>query len=178
MVAGKLSSLGQTIQTEWSLLPEVFKLICTRWHRPQIDLFAKRFNNKLAQFVSPFLDPLAWAVDALSLSWGDLDPYAFPPVASLGKVVAKLQDYPFRGIIPGWPNMSWFLGSSDHVKSDPLCLPHLPKLLTQLFNQTPHRALSNLNLHAWFLEPHLSKNKASLRQWQHELIRRTSWHHL
>ena len=38
--------------------------------------------------------PQAWAVDALSLSWENLDPYAFPPVAILGKVVEKLQDYP------------------------------------------------------------------------------------
>ena len=45
MVADKLSRLGQTIQTEWSLLPEVFQAICSRWHRPQIDLFAMRFNK-------------------------------------------------------------------------------------------------------------------------------------
>ena len=45
-VADKLSRLGQTIQTEWSLLPEVFQAICNRWHQPQIDLFATRFNNK------------------------------------------------------------------------------------------------------------------------------------
>ena len=47
VVADKLSRLGQTIQTEWSLLPEVFQAICRRWHRPQVDLFATRFNNKL-----------------------------------------------------------------------------------------------------------------------------------
>ena len=52
MVADKLSRLGQTIQTEWSLLPEVFQAICSRWHRPQIDLFATRFNNKLPLFVT------------------------------------------------------------------------------------------------------------------------------
>ena len=51
MVADKLSRLGQTIQTEWSLLPKVFQAICSRWHQPQIDLFATRFNNKLPQFV-------------------------------------------------------------------------------------------------------------------------------
>ena len=48
----------------------------------------------------------------------------------------------------------------------PLCLPNL---LTQLFNQTLHRNLSNLNLHACLLEPQLSRSRASLRQWQHEL---------
>ena len=110
MVADKLSRLGQTIQTEWSLLPEVFEAICSRWHRPQIDLLATRFNNKLPLFVSPVCGPLA-LVDALSLPWEDLDAYAFPPVDILGKVVEKLQDYPCQRIsliAPVWPNMSWF----------------------------------------------------------------------
>ena len=40
VVADKLSMQCQTIQIECPLLPEVFQLICTRWHRPQIDLFA------------------------------------------------------------------------------------------------------------------------------------------
>ena len=47
----------------------------------------------------------------------------------------------------------------------PLCLP---KLLTRPFNQTPHRNLSNLNLHGWFLEPQQSRGRASLKQCQHE----------
>ena len=64
VVADKLSRLGQTIHPEWSLLPEVFQILCSKWHRPQIDLFATRFNNKLPQFVSPVPDPLATAVEA------------------------------------------------------------------------------------------------------------------
>ena len=111
VIADKLSRLGQTIQTEWSLHPEVFQAICSRWHQPQVDLFATRFNNKVPQFVSPVPDPQAWAVDALNLSWENLDPYAFPPAAILGKVVEKLQGYPCKRIIliaPGWPNMPWF----------------------------------------------------------------------
>ena len=68
VVADKLSRLDQTTQTEWSLLQEVFQAICNRWHRPQIDLFATRFNNKLPLFVSPVQDPLVTAVNALSLS--------------------------------------------------------------------------------------------------------------
>ena len=122
MVADKLSRLGQAIQTEWSLLQEVFQTICSRWHWPQMDLFATRFNNKLPLFVLPVPHSLATAVDALSLPWKDLDAYAFPPAAILGKVVEKLQDSPCKRIIliaPGWPNMPWFWGSSDHVQSDP-----------------------------------------------------------
>ena len=76
---------------------------------PASDLSATRFNNKLPQFMSPVPDPMATAVDAVSLSLDDLDAYAFPPPAMLGKVVEKLQDTPCRRIIliaPGWPNMT------------------------------------------------------------------------
>ena len=169
VVADKLSRLGQTIQTEWFLLQEVFQTICSRWHRPQIDLFATRFNNKLPQFVSPVPDSLAVAVDALSLQWEDLDAYAFPPAAILGKVVEKLQDSPCRRIIliaPGWPNMPWFWDLVTMSSQIPLSLTNL---LTQPFNQIPHRNLTNLNLHAWLLEPQQSKSRASLKQWQQGL---------
>ena len=61
------------------------------------------------------------------------------------------------------------LGSSGNVQSDPLCLPSLPNLVTQPFNQALHRNLSNLNQHAWLLEPQQSRSRDSLRQWQYEL---------
>ena len=64
--------------------------IYKRLYQPQVDLFATRFN-KLLQFVSPVPDSLAWPVRALSLPWEDLDSYAFPPVAILGILVAKLR---------------------------------------------------------------------------------------
>ena len=172
VIADKLSRLGQTIQTEWSLIPEVFQSLCRRWHQPQIDLFATRFNYKLPQFVSPIPDPLAVAVDALTLPWEDLDAYAFPPTAILGKVVEKLLDTPCKRLIliaPGWPNMLWFCDLVAMSSQVPLSLPQLPNLLTQPFNQIPHRNLTNLNLHAWLLEPQQSRSRASLKQWQQEL---------
>ena len=135
------------------------------WHQPQVDLFATGFNDKLPQFVSPVPDPQAWAVDALSLSWEGLDPYAFPPAAIL--VVEKLQNSPcnwFSLIAPGWPNMPWFwyLVTMSSLNT-------IPNLVSQPFNQVLHRNLANLNLHAWLLEPQLSRSKVSLRQWQEEL---------
>ena len=108
-----------------------------------------RFNRKLAKFMSPVPDPLAWVVDVLSLSWEDLDPYAFPPAAIFGKVVEKLQNNPCQRIIliaPGWPKMPWFWDLVTMPCHIPLSLPNLPNLLTQPFNQVPHRNLSNLNL--------------------------------
>ena len=81
----------------------------------------------------------------------------------------KLQDYPCNRIIliaRGWPNMPWFWDLVAMSSQIPLCLPNL---VTQPFNQTLHKNLSNLNLHAWLLEPQQSRSRASLRQWQHEL---------
>ena len=120
VIADKLSRLGQTIQTEWSLHPEVFQAICSRWHQPQVDLFATRFNNKLPQFVSPVPDPQAWAVDALSLSWENLDPYAFPPAAILGG--GEVTGLPLQQDHFDHPRMAQHalvLGSSGNVQLDP-----------------------------------------------------------
>ena len=83
MIADKLSRLGQTIQIEWSLHPEVFQAICSRWHQPQLDLFATRFNNKLPQFITGSRPP--GLCSGCTQSWEDLDPYTFPPAAILGK---------------------------------------------------------------------------------------------
>ena len=170
IVADKLSRLGQRIQTEWSLLPEVFQMICSMWHRPQIDLFATRFNNKLLLFVSPVPDSLASAVDALSLPWEDLDAYAFPAAAILGKVVEKLEDSPCKknpSDCFGVAKHGLVLGSSGHVQPNPT--ESAQRVDTVDFNQIPHRNLTNLNLNTWHLEPQQSRSRASLRQWQQEL---------
>ena len=97
--------------SEWSLHQEVFDLLCQTWHHSQVNMLATRYNCKLTKFVSPVSDPNAWAVDALTVSWENLDMYAFPPVLLLGKVVSKLSDHLYKRVIliaPGWPNMPWF----------------------------------------------------------------------
>ena len=102
------------IQTEWSILQEVFDHLCQRCHSLEVDLFATRFNHKLPWFVFPVLDWLTWQIDALNLPWQGLDAYAFPLVAVLGQVVSKLLDLGCPRMIlipPEWHNMSWFLGS-------------------------------------------------------------------
>ena len=117
VIADKLSRLGQTIQTEFSLHPEVFQ-----WHQPQVDLFATRFNNKLPQFVSPVPDPQAWAVDALSLSWEVLDPYAFQPSSHLGQSGGEVVRLPMQQDHTDCTRMAQHalvLGSCGHVQSDP-----------------------------------------------------------
>ena len=88
------------------------------------------------------------------------------------KVVERLQDSPCKRIIliaPGWPIMPWFWDPVAMSSKIPLSLPNLPNLLTQPFNQIPHRNLTSLNLDARLLEPQHSRSRASLRRWQQEL---------
>ena len=165
VIADKLSRHNQVIQTEWSLDQRVFNLLCSRWDPPQVDLFATWYNYKLT-------NPKAWAVDALSLLWQNLDVYAFPPVSLFNQVISKVVDQGCLRMIliaPGWPNMPWFWDLVNLSVQIPFSLPLQKDLVTQLFNGLPHRDLSNLNLHAWLLEPPSFKDKGSLARWQHEL---------
>ena len=171
VIADKLSRLGQTIQTEWSLHPAVFQAVCSRWHQPQVDLFATRFNNKLPVCITGTRPP-GLGSGCTRPVLGGPGPIRLPTGSHLGQVVEKLQDYPCNRIIliaPGWPNMPCFWDLVAMSSQIPLCLPSIPNLVSQPFNQVLHRNLSNLNLHAWLLEPQQSRSKASLRQWQHEL---------
>ena len=165
------------LKNNWRVPESLEKIIpLPRSLHPHLQWWLEESNvlkgQPLPQFVSPVPDPLAVAVDALTLPWEDLDAYAFPPTVILGKVVEKLQDSPCKRIIliaPGWPNMPWFWDLVAMSSRVPLSLPNLPNLVTQPFNKIPHRNLTNLNLHAWLLEPQLSRSRASLKQWQQEL---------
>ena len=172
VIADKLSRHNQLIQTEWSLSQQVFNLLCSRWAQPQMDLSATRFNHKFTKFVSPVPDPAAWAVDAMRLSWENLDAYAYPPVSLLNQVISKVVDQGCRRMIliaPGWPNMPWFWDLVIHSVQIPFKLPLQRDLVTQPFNSLFHKNLNNLNLHAWLLEPQSFRSKGSLAKWQQEL---------
>ena len=65
-LADCLSRKGAVVQTEWSLNQRVASQIFHVWGSPHIDLFATHLNRKLPLFVSPVLEPEAYATDALS----------------------------------------------------------------------------------------------------------------
>ena len=122
--------------------------------------------------MAPVPDQTAWAVDALSLPWENLDVYAFPPVSLLNQVVSKVIDQGCCRMIliaPGWPNIPWFWDLVRLSAQIPFRLPLQMDLVTQPFNGLLHWNLSNLNLHAWLLEPLPFKTKSSLTKWQQEL---------
>ena len=60
-------------------------------------------------------------------------------------------------------------GPSDHVQSDPTEPALLAQPVNTALQSDPSQKSDNLNLHAWLLEPHQSRSRASLKQWQQEL---------
>ena len=121
MVADKLSRLGQTIQTEWSLLQEAFQAICNRWHQPQVDLFATRFNNKLAQFVSPVPDPQALGSQCTQPAMGGSGPICLPTSSHFEQSgeAAGLPMQEYHSDSYGVAQHALVLGSSGHVLLNP-----------------------------------------------------------
>ena len=178
VIADSLSRRDKIIQTEWSLHPKIFQGICQIWHRPMVDLFATKMNNKLPLYVSPVPDPNAMAVDALNISWQALDGYVYCPVALIPKVVQKMRTYACRMIVvaPGWPGMSWFWDLIELSTKPPLLLPHWETLLRQPFSHRFHQNLQYLNLHVWHLDSRQNHLKNSLSQWQRELRHLRDFH--
>ena len=153
ILADQLSRPHCVLQTEWTLSLAALTPLWSLWGRPHVDLFATKFNMRLPLYVSPVTDPEAWGVDALSISWTNLDAYAFPPFPILGKVVRKAElDRPRLILItPGWFGQPWY--------PDLLRLSHEPprrlwigrRSLTQPRSGVPHGNPSSLDLHAWLL---------------------------
>ncbi len=110
VIADKLS---RTIDChlEWSLNDEVYRsIICRMGFTPEIDLFASRLNAKTDKFVSWNPEPGAITYDAFTISWANLQCYAFPPFSLLPRVLAKiLKDQAIVLLIAlVWPTQNWY----------------------------------------------------------------------
>ena len=120
VVADKLSRLGQTIQTEWSLLPEVFQTICSKWHQPQIDLFATRFNNKLPLYVT-CTGSLGHSSGCTQPAMGGSGCICLPTSSHPGQS-GEVTGHPLQenhSDCPGVTQHTLVMGSSGHVQSNP-----------------------------------------------------------
>ena len=70
----------QNENTKWRLSPAIFhKILRLFYCKPEIDLFASCLNYQIAKYVSWHSDENAVAIDAFSMSWTNLNFYAFPP---------------------------------------------------------------------------------------------------
>ena len=117
-----------------------------------VDLFATRLNHRLPLYVSPVLEPAAWAVDALSLDWNLMFGYAFPPFILIPTILRKIQlsqQCRILLIAPVWPQRSWFNDLLSYLADSPIRLPLQKDLLSQSRGRLFHANPEMLHLHAW-----------------------------
>ena len=76
--------------TKWQLNPKIFIEVTNKFGYLKIDLFAKRINTQLQNYVSWPCEPEAKAVDAFLTDWGKQFSYNIPPFSLLGKVTSKI----------------------------------------------------------------------------------------
>ena len=167
VLADVLSRRGQVVGTEWSLHPQVARALLRTWGNPSIDLFATCLNAKLPLYCSLVPDPQAVFEDAFRHPWDDLDLYAFPPFALVGRVIARVHQssrVAMTLVAPLWPEKEWFADLLLLLTQPPLVLPCWDRLLRQPHCNLFHQGAHALNLHAWrTLKRHYRKSGFSGR---------------
>lgn len=133
--------------TEWTLSQRAFQRIDRVYGPFNIDLFASLLNTKCSTYVSWFPDPSSFAVDAFTLSWKELNFYAFPPFILLPRVLRKIVNEKASGtlVVPWWPSQAWFPLFQSLLTSDPLIFPPNQSLLSSPF-RGHHPAWRSLSL--------------------------------
>ena len=139
------------LDAEWKLnsklLKSAFESLAVS---PSIDLFATRLNTQMNRYVSYRPDPDAVAIDAFSISWKDLNFYAFPPFSVIPLVLNKVQQEKGTGIIvvPEWKTQSWFPVLLRLLQAPPVRLSCRQRLL-QLpsYPDRIHPLIQKRNLH-------------------------------
>ena len=163
VLADVLSRRGQVVGTEWSLHPQVARALLRAWGNLSIDLFATCLNAKLPLYCSLVPDPQAIFEDAFRHPWDDLDLYAFPPFALVGRVIARVQQssrVAMTLVAPLWPEKEWFADLLLLLTQPPLVLPCWDRLLRQPHCNLFHQGAHALNLHAWRLSSDTTESRA------------------
>ena len=164
VLADLLSRRDQAIATEWTLHRQVAKALLSSWGSPSIDLFALRLNAQLPVYCSLVPDDQAALEDAFRHPWDNLDVYAFPPFALLGKVLSRVrqsQNCSMTLVAPLWADRDWFADLLLLLTHQPLALPLWDDVVHQPHNDLLHPGVPALKLHAWRLSSNFSRGAAS-----------------
>ena len=163
VLADALSRPHQLPHSEWSLNLTVFQSLRRLWP-VQIDLFAASDNHRCSISFSPFRDPMSAGMDAFLQSWDGLQAYAFPPVAIIPRVLAKLRastGTELTLVAPHWAQRPWFSDLLQLSLAPPVVLPSRPDLLRLPRSRHLYPDLRRLRLHAWRLSSDLPEPLAS-----------------
>ena len=163
VLADLLSCWGQVIGTEWSLHPQVARVLLRVWGSPSLDQFTTCLTAKLPLYCSLVLDTQAVFENAFRHPWDNLDVYTFPPFPFVGRVVVRVRETPNLSmtlVVPFWPEKKWFADLLLLLTQPPLLLPWWDQLLQQPHLSCFHQGVHALNLHAWRLSSVSSESRA------------------
>ena len=152
-----LSRPHQLPHSTWSLLLTVFHSLRSLWP-VQIDLFATSDNHRCSLYFSLFRDPMSAGMDAFLQSWAGLPAYAFPPMAIIPRVLAKLRSSTgteLTLVAPPWAQRPWFSDLLQLSLAPPVVLPARQDLLHLPRSRHLYPDLRRLRLHAWRLSSDL-----------------------
>ena len=164
VIADSLSRKDKIIQTEWSLHPQIFSLICIVWHKP---MFATKLNLKLPIcLTSPRFKCCEHRCFEHLL--GGSGRLCLLSCNSHTKGHSENEHLQVQNDSSSTRVAQNALVSSESVNQAPLQLPHWPHLLKQPFSQKFHQNLMYLNMHVWHLDTTQNHLNHSLSRWQIE----------
>ena len=158
-----LSCPHQLPHSEWSLNMTVFQSLRRLWP-VQIDLFATSENCRCSIYFSPFQDPMSAGIDTFLQSWNGLQAYAFPPLAIIPRVLAKLwasSGTELTLVALHWAQRPWFSDLLQLSLAPPVVLPSRQDLLHLPRSRHLYLDLHRLRLRAWRLSSDLPGQLAS-----------------
>lgn len=128
--------------TEWELCDYAYNKIKQKLGTANIDLFASRCNSKCDVYITWKNEPDAWAIDAFTISWAELNFYAFPPFSMVLKMIQKIIADKAEGIVvvPYWPTQPWYPLFIRICQSEVIYFPPNSNLL-----KSPYRSSHSLH---------------------------------
>lgn len=153
-VGADLLSRGNPRAADWRLHPQVVEKIWALFGRAKVDLFATRLNAHCPLWFSLGGDSPPLGVDALAHPWPTGQLYAFPPIALLPQVLARVREDHAALILvaPLWSNQSWFPDLCSLAVGAPWVIPTRRDLLTQGRGAIMHPRPALWKLAAWQLK--------------------------
>ena len=113
---------------------------------------------------------MAFASDAMIISWDKISAYAFPPIAMIPRVLDKLSrssQCKLLLIAPHWPRQLWFPRLTSMMSAEPFYLPQRRDLiLNPDKTYLPLATIKTLNLTVWQLSSSPTQRQAFLQRLQ------------
>ena len=143
ILADQLSHPGQVLPTEWSLLPQIFSVICKVYGHLHMNLFVTKANTKLLLYVSSSgsysMELRCFSTFMERSQCIHISPFTL--LTNLSLILAA----------PLWPQKEWFPNLLAPLVEEHIEHPLLWNLYVKLHLRKFHRGQETLRLHPWKL---------------------------